>query len=72
VGIIAAANCDTPGVHFVLCREIGPKLRSSVKIMVSRSRLSPFIKIVHESFTEFRVIRSREKPNLEPVKTFIS
>jgi hypothetical protein len=27
--------CDTPGVYFVLCREICPKLRSSVEISIS-------------------------------------
>lgn len=52
----ARLECDTLGVYFVLCREIGPQHGSSVEILISQSRLSPFIKFVHESFTEFRVI----------------
>jgi hypothetical protein len=38
--------CDTPGVYFVLCPEIGPKLISLVQILISRSRLSLFIKTI--------------------------
>jgi hypothetical protein len=38
--------CDTPGVSFVLCREICPNLGRSVKFSISRSRLSPFIKLL--------------------------
>jgi hypothetical protein len=49
-----------------------PKLRCPMKISISRSRLTLFIKVVHECFTEFEVIRSQEMSNLEPVKTFIS
>jgi hypothetical protein len=37
---------DTPGVYFVLCREIYPNLGCSVKISISRSHLSPFIKLL--------------------------
>jgi hypothetical protein len=36
-------GCDTPGVSFVLCQEIYPNLRCSVKISISRSHLSPSI-----------------------------
>jgi hypothetical protein len=39
-------GCDTPCVSFVLCREIYPNLGRSVKFSISRSRLSPFIKLV--------------------------
>jgi hypothetical protein len=39
-------NCDTPGVYFVLCQEIYPNLGCSVKISISRSHLSPFIKLL--------------------------
>jgi hypothetical protein len=39
-------NCDTPGVYFVLCQEIYPNLECSVKISISRSHLSPFIKLL--------------------------
>jgi hypothetical protein len=41
---------------FVLLREIDPKLRSAVKILVSRSRLSLFINIFHESFTNSKLL----------------
>jgi hypothetical protein len=37
---------DTPGVYFVLCREIYPNLGCSVKISISLSHLSPFIKLL--------------------------
>jgi hypothetical protein len=39
-------GCDTPGVYFVLCREIYLNLGCSVKISISRSHLSPFIKLL--------------------------
>jgi hypothetical protein len=64
--------CDTPGVSFVLRREICPNLGCSVKISISRSRMPLIIQTIHTQFTEFGVIRSRETVNLEPVKTFIS
>jgi hypothetical protein len=38
--------CDTPGVYFVLCQEIFPKLGSSMEISISRSCLSRFIKLL--------------------------
>lgn len=60
--------CNISGVYLVLGREIWHKHISLVRIMISQLRLSPFIKIIHESSTEFRVIWSREMPNLEPVK----
>jgi hypothetical protein len=44
--IAIALLCDTPGVYFVLCREIYPNLGSSMKISISRSHLSPFIKLL--------------------------
>ena len=36
-------TCDTPGVSFVLHREIYPNLGCSVKISISRSRMSLII-----------------------------
>jgi hypothetical protein len=65
-------HCDTPGVYFVLCREICHSLGGSVKISISRSCLSLIFQIIHSCFTEFRVIQSRRRPNLEPVKNFNS
>jgi hypothetical protein len=38
--------CDTPGVSFVLCWEIYLNLGCSVKISISLSHLSPFIKLL--------------------------
>jgi hypothetical protein len=65
-------SCDTPGVYSVLCRKNYPNLGCSVKISISRSRMSLIIQIIHSHFTEFGFIRSHRRPNLEPVKTFIS
>jgi hypothetical protein len=39
-------GCDTLGVYFELCREIYPNPGCSVKISISRSHLSPFIKLL--------------------------
>jgi hypothetical protein len=66
------AYCDTPGVSYVLCREINPNLGCSVKISISRSRMSLIIQIIHSHFTKFGVIQSHRRTNLEPVKTFNS
>jgi hypothetical protein len=63
--------CDSPGVYFVLCREIYPKLGSSVGISISRSSLSPFIKLIVNTSPNSELF-DLERPNLEPVKTFIS
>jgi hypothetical protein len=43
--LLRGEGCDTPGVYFVLCWEIYPNLGCSVKISISRSHLSPFIKL---------------------------
>jgi hypothetical protein len=65
-------GCDTPGVYFVLCREINPNLGCSVKISISCSRMSLFIQISHSHFTEFGVTHSHRRSILESVKTFNS
>jgi hypothetical protein len=57
-GALDSEQCDTPGVSFVLCREIYPNLGCSVKISISRSCLSLIIQIIHSRFTEFRVLQS--------------
>jgi hypothetical protein len=64
-------GCDTPGVYFVLCREIYPNLGRSVKISISLSHLSPFITLLLKVSPIFEFLRSLERPNLEPVETFI-
>jgi hypothetical protein len=43
-----------------------------MKISISRSRMSLIIQTIRTYFTEFGVIQSHRRPNLEPVKTFIS
>ena len=52
-GLLAGPDlplCDTPGVSFVLYRDICPNLGRSVKISIFLSHLSPFIKlIIHTS-----------------------
>jgi hypothetical protein len=63
---------DTPCVNFALCREIYPNLGCSVKISLSRSRMSLIIQIIHSHFAEFGIIKSHRRPILEPVKTFNS
>jgi hypothetical protein len=65
-------GCDTPGVSFVLWREIYPNLGCSVKISLSRSCMSLIIQTIHLCFTEFGVSQSHRRPILEPVKTFNS
>jgi hypothetical protein len=69
---LSCARCDTPGVYFVSCREIYPNLGCSVKISISRSRVSLIIQTIHSHFTEFGVIQSHRRPNLEPIKTCVS
>jgi hypothetical protein len=44
--LLRGEGCDTPDVYFVLCREIYPNLGCLVKISISRSHLSPFIKLL--------------------------
>jgi hypothetical protein len=61
--------CDTPGVYFMLSREIYPNLGCSVKISISRSRMSLIIQTIRTHFSEFGVIQSHRRPDLEPVKT---
>jgi hypothetical protein len=56
----------------MLCREIYSNLGRSVKISISLSHLSPFIKLLVKVSPISDFIRSRERPNLEPVKNFYS
>jgi hypothetical protein len=70
--LLRGEGCDTPGVYFTLCREIYPNLGCSVKISISCITSISIHQVTHECFTKFRIIRSQEQPNLEPVKTFVS
>jgi hypothetical protein len=64
-------GCDTPGVYFGLCQKNYPNLGCSVKIYISRSRMSLISQTIRTHITEFGVIQSHKRPNSEPVKTFI-
>jgi hypothetical protein len=64
-------GCDTPSVSFVLWREINPNLGCSVKISLSRSRMSLIIQIIHSHFAEFVIIQSHRRPIWSLLKTFI-
>jgi hypothetical protein len=64
--------CDTPGVYFALCREINPNFGCSVKISISRSCLSLFIRLSLGSSPNSELIDREKQPILEHVKTFIS
>jgi hypothetical protein len=64
-------GCDTPGVSFVLWREINPNLGCSVIISLSRSCMSLIIQIIHSHFVEFGIIQSHRRPIWSLLKTFI-
>jgi hypothetical protein len=64
-------GCDTPGVSFVLCHEIYPNLGCSVKISISRSCLSLFIRLSLGSSPNSELIDREKQPISERVKTFI-
>jgi hypothetical protein len=64
-------RCDTPGVSFVLCHEIYPNLGCSVKISISRSCLSLFIRLSLGSSPNSELIDREKQPISERVKTFI-
>jgi hypothetical protein len=72
VGRSGVSHCDTPGVNFALCWEIYPNLGCSVKISISRSRMSLIIQIIYSHFTKFGIIQSQEQPNLELLKLLFS
>jgi hypothetical protein len=71
--ILLRGKAVTPQVSILrLCREIYPNLGCSVKISISRSRMSLIIQTIRTHITEFRVIQSHRRPNSEPVKNFYS
>jgi hypothetical protein len=70
--LLRGEGCDTPGVSFVLWREIYPNLGCSVKISISRSRMSLIIQIIHSHFPKVGVTQSHRRPILEHVKNFYS
>jgi hypothetical protein len=64
--------CDTPGVYFTSCREINPNLGCSVKISISRSCLSLFIRLSLGSSPNSELIDREKQLIFERVKTFNS
>ena len=64
-------GCDTPGVSFVLRCEINPNLGCSVKISISPSCLSLFIRLSLGSSPNSELFDREKQPILERVKTFI-
>jgi hypothetical protein len=70
--LLREEGCDTPGVYFVLCREIYPNLGCSMKISISRSCLSLFIRLSLGSSPNSELFDREKQPILERVKTFIS
>jgi hypothetical protein len=56
----------------MLRREIYPNLGCSVRISISRSRMSLIIQIIYPYFTKFGIIQSQEQPNLELLKLLSS
>jgi hypothetical protein len=69
--LLRGEGCDTPGVNFALCREIYPNLGCSVKISISRSCLSLFIRLSLGSSPNSELFDREKQPILERVKTFI-
>jgi hypothetical protein len=68
----AEVQCDT---QVSISCYVGRFILISVsqwKILFSRSRLSPFIKLLVKVSSNFEFLRSLERQKLEPVKTFIS
>jgi hypothetical protein len=65
-------GCDTPDVYFALCREINPNFGCSVKISISRSCLSLFIRLSLGSSPNSKLIDREKQPIFERAKTFIS
>jgi hypothetical protein len=64
--------CDTPGVYFMLCREIYPNLICSVKISISRSHLSPFIKLLMNVSPSLELFDLKNNQIWSLLKLFVS
>jgi hypothetical protein len=65
-------GCDTPGVCFVLRREIYPNLGCSVKISIYRSYLSPFIKLLMNVSPSLELFDLKNSQIWSLLKLFIS
>jgi hypothetical protein len=65
-------GCDTPGVYFTLCREIYPNLIYSIKISISLSHLSPFIKLIMKVSPCLELFDLKNSQIWSPLKLFVS
>ena len=65
-------ECDTPGVYFALCREIYPNLGCSVKISISLSHLSPFIKLLMKVSPSLELFDLKNSQIWSLLKLFVS
>jgi hypothetical protein len=70
--LLRGEGCDTPGVSFVLCREIYPNLGCSVKISISRSHLSPFIKLLMNDSPNLELFDLKNSQIWSLLKLFVS
>jgi hypothetical protein len=70
--MLMGRDCDTPGVYFVLCREIFPKLERSVKISISLSHLSPFIKLLMKVSPSLKLFELKNSQICSLLKLFVS
>jgi hypothetical protein len=64
--------CDTLGVNFSLCREIYPNLICLVKISISRSHLSPLIKLLMKVSPSSELLDLKNNQFWSVLKTFNS
>ena len=67
-----ADRCDTPGVNFALCQEIYPNLGCSVKISISLSHLSSFIKLLMNVSPNLKLFDLKNSQIWSLLKLFVS
>jgi hypothetical protein len=72
VPVMDGEICDTPGVYFVLCREIYPNLECLVKISISLSHLSPFIKLLMKVSPSLELFDLKNNQIWSLLKLFVS
>jgi hypothetical protein len=65
-------GCNTLGVYFALCREIYPNLGCSVKIFISLSHLSPFIKLLMKVSPSLELFDLKNNQIWSLLKLFVS
>jgi hypothetical protein len=68
----AVVTCDTPGVYFASYREIYPNLGCSVKISISLSHLSPFIKLLMNVSPNLKLFDLKNSQIWSLLKLFVS